>query len=124
MNTCAIDGCERPIKVKSTRLCHAHDMQMRRTGNIKPPPKMAICSVEGCERAAWANGLCHRHDQQQKRTGAPLTERERLRRDNEEARILLKRCQAQLDALAVYGDTQRTLLLVRRIAAFLGAQEG
>jgi hypothetical protein len=116
---CIVKGCERLVKVKKTGLCHTHDMQVRRNGATSAPAEVRLCAVEECERAAIANGLCHKHDMQQKRSGSPYSEVERLRRENEEARHLLKKCHERLDDLAAYGQMDKTIALWKRVGAFL-----
>jgi hypothetical protein len=107
MTTCCIEGCDRPVKVKSTQLCHPHDMQMRRHGEIKPPAKMQVCSVDDCQRAAWANGMCKAHDMQKKRTGSPLTEAARLRQEVTQLRAGIARA---LECLPGRGEDAEELL--------------
>lgn len=58
--TCIGPNCLRPQKVK--QLCNAHDLQMRRTGKLKPVrvPKTR-CEHKGCDRKHHAGGFCGTH---------------------------------------------------------------
>jgi uncharacterized protein with PIN domain len=59
---CKFPGCEFPIK--ANQLCHAHYLQMWRTGRLKKLKHLRIldnCSIEHCQSVSVHRGLCKRH---------------------------------------------------------------
>lgn len=71
MDTCRVDGCTDPVKVKKEMLCGRHYVRLRRHGDAeayKRRPK-ATCSVDGCDLQVAAQGLCDTHYRRQRRYG-------------------------------------------------------
>src|SRR3990167_11205407 len=73
INTCSVEGCEKPVKYVASCLCGMHDMRLRRYGSLEAPPRKcrAICSVEGCDSFVKSDGLCPKHHQRWLRNGSP-----------------------------------------------------
>lgn len=71
---CWVDGCQRTAvqRLKSERpLCNLHALRWHRTGDVRgSEPEMgprhdgALCSVNGCDRAARVRGMCSTHRRQ------------------------------------------------------------
>ncbi|WP_166665815.1 tyrosine-type recombinase/integrase [Kribbella caucasensis] len=76
---CLVDGCQRPIHVRTTGLCNSHSHQCRglfdrahpdvvpaflARPDVRPHPTWGPCLVPACLRVAYASaGLCVRHGQ-------------------------------------------------------------
>jgi hypothetical protein len=65
--SCAVQGCGRPVAIKAAGLCFAHYQRRRRHGDCGPAqietrvPQADHCSVAGCGDAPMARGLCPKH---------------------------------------------------------------
>ena len=71
MDTCKVEGCSAPVKVKKEQLCGRHYVRFRRYGDVetnKRRPK-SVCSVDGCTFSVAAQGLCDTHYRRQRRYG-------------------------------------------------------
>lgn len=69
MNTCVIDGCDRPVRVKKRGLCRNHYHQW----GLKNRPRVGLkpCSIEACTKDVYARGFCHGHYERNRTTGSP-----------------------------------------------------
>lgn len=71
---CAVDGCDRPRKVKG--FCGAHYSRLCRLGTTGPAEiqehrRGALCSLEGCGRKHYGKGLCDMHYTRMRLKGDP-----------------------------------------------------
>lgn len=72
--TCVGPECTKPAHYVKLRLCKTHEMQMRRSGELKAARvPTAQCSLAGCGNKHKAKGLCAGHYMQSRR-GADLTD--------------------------------------------------
>lgn len=76
VDSCTVENCSRPVKVKSMGICQAHYFRLRRNGNfgiseINTPGTIKLCSVDGCNRKHKAKGLCSMHVQRLDKWGDP-----------------------------------------------------
>lgn len=71
METCRIEGCDRPIHVKGERLCVKHYTAFNRHGDplAWKKSKRNTCEVDGCEGKVHGNGMCAPHYWRMKRYG-------------------------------------------------------
>ena len=71
MDTCRIDDCERPIKIKGQRLCGLHYARWWKHGDPLAWKKKVrqYCTIEGCDLGVESHGLCAKHDQRLRRYG-------------------------------------------------------
>jgi hypothetical protein len=69
--TCSVDGCEAPVKVKKFALCGRHYARLWRHGDPTAwkKPSRPTCSVDACGLKAVGLGLCSTHYSRQKRYG-------------------------------------------------------
>lgn len=71
MDTCKVEGCDKPVKVKQVQLCGTHYSRFNRHGDPlawKRPPRL-VCTIEGCGLPVAANGLCDKHYRRTRRYG-------------------------------------------------------
>lgn len=71
METCRVDGCDKPVKVKKFQLCVTHYHRFNRHGDPEAWRKKSrpICKVDDCDLRAVAHELCDMHYRRQKRYG-------------------------------------------------------
>lgn len=79
--TCSIDGCDRPIKIKSRALCVMHHTRLLRHGDVgEATARKRVrdeipewCAVEGCDKPHHCRGYCSAHYARLVRYGSPTT---------------------------------------------------
>jgi hypothetical protein len=92
---CSVDGCGKPLVVRSRGLCRAHYHKWYRYGDPASPhrrhPTWAgeLCSIDGCERPVKGLGICDAHRAEQVRKRYP--ERQQLIEVRAKSRYLEKR---------------------------------
>lgn len=73
INTCAVDGCDKPMYTKKRGWCKMHQSRWDRHGSLElpTPPKPGICEVEGCGKVCRSTRatLCVMHYHRQYRHG-------------------------------------------------------
>ncbi len=97
---CVVPSCSNLSRIKSAGPCSAHYERRRRTGSYgedRPVKRhRSGCSVEGCERRHYANGLCELHGDRLARNGsvrAGVPARDyRPREVDHDGRVLCRRC--------------------------------
>lgn len=78
VDVCVVDGCEKPVKVKSRGWCGMHYARWQRGQPLDAPERVAVrhtgqpCSVDDCDTVASTKGLC-RHHYYRTLQGQPLT---------------------------------------------------
>lgn len=60
MNTCKIEGCDKPIRIKVHSLCRMHYERLRKEGKLTHPYP-SHCSESSCNNKNFAKGLCRNH---------------------------------------------------------------
>lgn len=75
--TCSRPNCDRPVAVKTYRLCNTHNIRRKRGLPMDDPIKVfekrgPECSVEDCDRKVYGHGLCNPHYKRWSRHGDPL----------------------------------------------------
>lgn len=64
-SVCSVEGCERPVLVKTRRLCRRHYQRWQRHGDPEAGRGYVgahdRCAVTGCEGTHEAKGLCSAH---------------------------------------------------------------
>lgn len=78
--TCSIEDCDRPILIKSRRLCRMHNVRWCRSGETgQAEPRLgrnpAECTVDDCGRVPKCHGLCRLHYERWQRHGDPCAGR-------------------------------------------------
>lgn len=77
--TCAVSGCDRPVRALG--MCRPHYRRLKETGDVRadiPIAKQvrhapgASCAVEGCERPRKTKQWCHMHYRRWRSHGDPL----------------------------------------------------
>ena len=65
MKTCTVDGCDKPLKIKSLGYCIAHYRRHRIGADMTTPIRKAgqkkACSIDSCGRQARCRGMCNAH---------------------------------------------------------------
>lgn len=95
MDTCSIDGCDKPVLARTW--CKTHYNRWYKTGNpLGKGRKRNICKVEGCNEYVYAYGYCSKHHWRWERYGDPLGKAVYLARDNTREhnswRSMIQRC--------------------------------
>lgn len=77
-NTCIVEGCNLPVKIKKHGLCSPHYQRQIKYGTPTGGPLATrasmpkTCTVEGCDTRVLARGLCSPHYQRNRAYGDPL----------------------------------------------------
>lgn len=75
---CDIEGCDRPVFVKSRGWCRTHYHRWHRHGDplidtVRKPHIPKPCSIEGCDEPSMCRSWCNAHYQRWYKFGDPLT---------------------------------------------------
>lgn len=81
--TCSIEGCDRPVRIKSRGWCSPHYSRWRDHGDplgggpdrSEVPQTTRECAVDGCTRMAKTKGYCGSHYYREWRHGDPTAGR-------------------------------------------------
>jgi HNH endonuclease len=79
-DTCSIEGCDKPVRIKSRGWCSPHYSRWRDHGDPlgggpdRPlvPQSTRPCTVDGCSESAKTKGLCGRHYYREYTHGDPV----------------------------------------------------
>ncbi len=76
-DTCRMDGCDLPVKIKKFKLCSAHYQRRVKYGTPEGGGPLRstlpkICTVDGCSSVVIARGLCNGHYIRDRNYGDPL----------------------------------------------------
>lgn len=80
---CSIEGCDKPVRIKSRGWCSPHYSRWRDHGDplgggpdrSLVPQSTRPCSIEGCDRPAHIKGICGSHYYRTRAHGDPLAGR-------------------------------------------------